>query len=73
MRSPLSSTDAGYDPARIHSLPNGVPVPEAPWQRRPDWRQSPRAIFVGRLAPEKGLTTLIDAWPSFARFIPRPA
>ncbi len=47
--------EAGYDPARIHSLPNGVPVPESPWQRRPDWRKAPRAIFVGRLAPEKGL------------------
>ena len=32
---------AGYDPARIHALPNGVPVPESPWQRRPDWRSRP--------------------------------
>jgi glycosyltransferase involved in cell wall biosynthesis len=54
----------GYEPARIHSLPNGVPVPESPWQRRPDWRRAPRAVFVGRLAPEKGLRTLIDAWPT---------
>ena len=54
---------AGYDPARTHSLPNGVPVPESPWQRRPDWRSAPRAIFVGRLAPEKGLHTLVDCWP----------
>ena len=50
-------------PARIHALPNGVPVPESPWQRRPDWRAAPRAVFVGRLAPEKGLDALIDAWP----------
>ena len=54
---------AGYDPARIHDLPNGVPVPEHPWQRRADWRSAPRAVFVGRLAPEKGLGALIDAWP----------
>ena len=48
---------------RIVAIPNGVPVPETAWQRRPDWRAAPRAVFVGRLAPEKGLDTLIDAWP----------
>ena len=40
-----------------------MPVPEHPWQRRADWRSAPRAVFVGRLAPEKGLGALIDAWP----------
>jgi len=53
---------AGYDPARLHALPNGVPVPDNPWQRRDDWRSAPRAAYVGRLAPEKGLDTLVDAW-----------
>jgi glycosyltransferase involved in cell wall biosynthesis len=53
----------GYEPARVHSLPNAVPVPESAWQRRADWRKAPRAVFVGRLASEKGLNILIDAWP----------
>ena len=48
---------------RIATIPNGVPVPDKAWQQRPDWRRSPRAIFIGRLAPEKGLDTLIKAWP----------
>jgi glycosyltransferase involved in cell wall biosynthesis len=39
-------------------------VPSVAWQRRPGWRVAPRAAFVGRLAPEKGLDTLIDAWGS---------
>lgn len=52
----------GYDPALLARLPNGVPIPEKIWQRRDDWRVSPRAIYVGRLAPEKGLEALIQAW-----------
>ena len=56
-------TAAGYDPATIVALPNGVPVPDTPWQPRPDWQTAPQAVFVGRLAREKGLDLLIDAWP----------
>ncbi len=48
----------GYDKARIHNLPNGVPVPEKAWEPK----NSGRAVFVGRLAPEKNLETLLDAW-----------
>jgi glycosyltransferase involved in cell wall biosynthesis len=48
---------------RVEAIPNGVPVPEIAWRRRTDWRAAPHAIFVGRLAPEKGLDTLVDAWP----------
>jgi glycosyltransferase involved in cell wall biosynthesis len=62
---------AGYDRDRICDLPNGVPVPEQAWQPRPDWRLSPRAVFVGRLAPEKGLDTLVDAWPAVRDAHPR--
>ena len=55
---------------RIVSISNGVPVPESPWQVRPDWRAAPRAVFVGRLAPEKGLDTLVAAWPLVRRSFP---
>lgn len=63
-------THAGFDPSKIHPLPNGVPIPETPWNRRADWRARPRAIYVGRLAPEKGLDLLIDAWPDVLRAFP---
>ena len=55
--------DRTPDEPRIQAIPNGVPVPAFAWQRRANWRIAPRAAFVGRLAPEKGLDTLIDAWP----------
>ncbi|GAC1467042.1 MAG: hypothetical protein NVSMB9_08220 [Isosphaeraceae bacterium] len=54
---------AGYAMEKVHALPNGVPVPEPSWQCRNGWETAPRALFVGRLAPEKGLDTLLDAWP----------
>ncbi len=47
---------------RIVSISNGVPVPELPWRLRSEWSRAPRAVFVGRLAPEKGLDILIEAW-----------
>jgi glycosyltransferase involved in cell wall biosynthesis len=52
----------GYDPSRIVDLPNGVPVPDEPWRGR-NGPESLQAAFVGRLAPEKGLESLVDAWP----------
>jgi glycosyltransferase involved in cell wall biosynthesis len=61
---------AGYDSKRIHELPNGVPVPDVPWQRRPNWRAAPCAVFVGRLAAEKGLDTLIRSWPTVRKAYP---
>ncbi|OJW20662.1 MAG: hypothetical protein BGO49_03525 [Planctomycetales bacterium 71-10] len=62
---------AGYDEAKVHDLPNGVPVPPRPWQRRPGWQDAPRATFVGRLAPEKDLATLVHAWPIVRETFPR--
>lgn len=55
---------AGYDADRVHDLPNGVPVPAVGWRTREALPQ--RAIFIGRLAPEKGLDTLIQAWKAVA-------
>jgi glycosyltransferase involved in cell wall biosynthesis len=65
MRPPRSKSTAHAeeDSPRIAAIPNGVPVPACAWQRRPDWRGAPRAAFVGRLAPEKGLDVLVSAWP----------
>ena len=68
VRAELLAT--GYDPARIVDLPNGVPVPAGPWAPRPGWREAPRAAFVGRLAPEKGLGALVEAWPIVRRAHP---
>ncbi|MGO9921522.1 MAG: glycosyltransferase family 4 protein [Isosphaeraceae bacterium] len=55
---------------RIVAIPNGVPIPERAWSIRSDWQQSPRAVFLGRLAPEKGLDILIQAWPLVRRTYP---
>ena len=54
---------AGYPGPRVVDLPNGVPIPDRPWRPRPGWSRAPRAAFVGRLAAEKGLRSLIAAWP----------
>ena len=57
----------GYDPSKIHDLPNGVPIPLTPWANPGG---SLQAAFVGRLSPEKGLDTLINAWPTVLDQIP---
>ncbi len=58
----------GYDPTKIHDLPNGVPIPRVPWERPTD---TLHAAFVGRLSAEKGLDTLIAAWPTVLDQVPR--
>jgi glycosyltransferase involved in cell wall biosynthesis len=72
MRPSRATTIANHQKKtpRIISIPNGVPVPESPWQERTGWITAPRAIFVGRLAPEKGLDTLVAAWPQVSASFP---
>ena len=66
---PADNSNPPEKAPRIVSISNGVPVPNSPWQARLGWQTAPRAIFVGRLAPEKGLDTLIAAWSEVrARF-----
>jgi glycosyltransferase involved in cell wall biosynthesis len=60
----------GYDPGRIHALPNGVPVPESPWTPAAGTTPGPNAVYVGRLAREKGLDVLLDAWVEVVRARP---
>jgi len=52
---------SGYDPGKIHVIPNGVPIPAQPWI--PQGIGPPVVTFVGRLAFEKGLDRLLEAWP----------
>lgn len=44
----------------VRVIPNGVPVPVRPIERRFRPEQCLRLIFLGRLHPKKGLETLID-------------
>jgi glycosyltransferase involved in cell wall biosynthesis len=64
LRSPrtIDGNERATSP-RIIAIPNGVPVPEIAWKCRVNWQAEPRAVFIGRLAHEKGLDTLINAWP----------
>jgi glycosyltransferase involved in cell wall biosynthesis len=47
----------GFDPARVSVKPNATPDPGPPLARREHY-----AVFAGRLAPEKGVQTLLHAW-----------
>ena len=58
----------GYPEGRIHNIANGVAIPEQAWV--PPGQAHPTGIFVGRLAEEKGLDTLIQAWAVVARKVP---
>ncbi len=53
---------AGFDEGRIVDIPNGVRIPAQPWLAPECGQNAPRAVFVGRLATEKGVDTLLRAW-----------
>ncbi len=53
---------SGYDRSRIQPLPNGVPVPTEAWSVDQRIGEPKHAVFVGRLAPEKNLSVLLEAW-----------
>jgi glycosyltransferase involved in cell wall biosynthesis len=46
---------AGLPPDRIHVIPHGVPI--EPWRQR----ERTHGLFAGRLSPEKGIATLLEA------------
>ncbi|MGV3526667.1 MAG: glycosyltransferase family 4 protein [Candidatus Sericytochromatia bacterium] len=53
---------AKYGSREIHAIPNGIPQPEEGLPGpRSDWQGPLRALFVGRLDPEKGLHLAIEA------------
>jgi len=69
--------EAEYPKDRIVDIPNGVPVPgPLDLKQRFDWRrklglaEGPTVVYTGRLAHEKGLGTLVQAWGDVVRRVP---
>ena len=60
----------GYDPDRIRDLPNGVPIPDDPWNPPGELSNTLHAVAVGRLSFEKGADTLVNAWPMVVQQVP---
>lgn len=56
-----------FSPARIVDLPNAVDTARFVARTAPAGAGGLNAIFVGRLVPEKGLDTLLDAWAQALR------
>ena len=62
---------AGYDVDRLHLLPNGVPIPQHPWEQselsshrcRLGIPDCPTIGYTGRLDAQKGLADLLQAVP----------
>lgn len=60
--------ELGFDPARVHWLPNGVHTARFEGIRRAaEGNRPPCVVFVGRLVPEKGLDCLLTAWAKARR------
>lgn len=49
--------EIGLPPVKIHTKPNTISTEEPPGKGRGGF-----ALFVGRLAPEKGISTLLQCW-----------
>lgn len=65
-----------YAPEKVTYLPNGVEVnrflPGSPEQRKIIGKEATHiAIFVGRMAPEKGLFDLLEAWAGLSGAFPQ--
>lgn len=57
----------GVPATRIAAIPNAVDMQRFAHLQREPCDAGPRLIFVGRLVPEKGLETLIEAFAELAR------
>lgn len=57
----LSSNPAGLDPARLHTVLNAIPRPDCAERLRLGPDDVPELLFAGRITPEKGLDTLLEA------------
>lgn len=62
--------NAGVPSERIVALPNGVDLRRFKIAERTPAIGAPRFVFVGRLVPEKGLRTLLDAFSEVAAEMP---
>lgn len=67
----LAEEYAGQGARRVVHVPNGVVVEEGPddtaYLREAGLAGEPYVLWVGRLVPEKGVHTLIDAWEAASR------